>query len=144
VTVALGRWAERAECIRYPADWWHSDDSFERERAASVCADCPVQRECLDYAQRWQQRRNGCGDQPYGIWSGWLFRYGEKPAPVGAPRMSLPPPEPRLLDPCGTEGAYQRHRRYGETPCPPCVAANVESCRAYRQRRAEAKRRRAS
>lgn len=29
----------------------------------------------------------------------------------------------RTLQPCGTEAAYQRHRRRGEQPCEPCAEA---------------------
>lgn len=33
---------------------------------------------------------------------------------------------PRQLKPCGTEAAYQRHRRRGEEPCEPCKQAARE------------------
>ncbi len=142
MTVALGRWAERAACIRYPADWWHSDDPWDRERAASVCADCPVQRECLSYAQAWWQRREGGHTRPQGIWGGWLFRDRDRPAPVGASRVAAP--LKRLpLQPCGTTAAYKRHRAHGEPPCLPCLAAAKTSAaarnRKMRVRKAEAK-----
>lgn len=39
------------------------------------------------------------------------------------------------LKPCGTEAAYQRHRRAGEQPCFPCRQANAEHTRAKRERR---------
>lgn len=29
----------------------------------------------------------------------------------------------RKLQPCGTDGAYQRHKRHGEEPCDPCREA---------------------
>lgn len=31
----------------------------------------------------------------------------------------------RVLKPCGTNAAYQRHRRAGEYPCTPCLAAHA-------------------
>lgn len=46
------------------------------------------------------------------------------------------------LKPCGTEAAYQRHRRRGESPCVDCVAAhsslNAERKRALSRERREA------
>ncbi len=88
MTVALGQWAERAACIRYPADWWHSDDARDRERAASVCAECPVQRECLSFAQDWYDSL--AQTRPYGIWGGvlypsmWEARSRVGPIPIAA------------------------------------------------------------
>jgi len=142
VTVALGRWAERAACRRFPADWWHSDDPWDRERAASVCGECPVQRECLAYAQGWWDRRNGLTG-PAGIWGGWLFLDGDMPAPVGAPQVAAPPIQRPPLQPCGTTAAYQRHRDHGEPPCLPCLTASKTGAaarnRKMRVRKAEAK-----
>ena len=40
---------------------------------------------------------------------------------------------PRVLQPCGTRAAYQRHVRHGEPACAPCRAAES---RGSRQRRA--------
>lgn len=90
MTVALGRWAERAACRRYLADWWHSDDPFERQEAAGVCVECPVQRECLAYARGWYD--NAEPTQPHGTWGGVLFgspdaiRTGLVPPPTGKRR----------------------------------------------------------
>ena len=36
------------------------------------------------------------------------------------------------VKPCGTQAAYQRHRRHGEQPCEPCMAAERERQRKYR------------
>jgi hypothetical protein len=35
--------------------------------------------------------------------------------------MSLP----ELIDACGTDAGYQRHRRHGEQPCYPCLQAQA-------------------
>lgn len=35
------------------------------------------------------------------------------------------------LQPCGTYGAWQRHRKKGETPCEPCHQAKLAYQRAY-------------
>lgn len=42
------------------------------------------------------------------------------------------PPRGRPVKPCGTEAAFARHRRKGETPCDPCVDAHA---RYEKQRR---------
>jgi len=39
------------------------------------------------------------------------------------------------LVPCGTETAYARHRRRGETPCPACKAARAAGERDREARR---------
>lgn len=41
----------------------------------------------------------------------------------------------RSLQPCGTRAAYRRHKRHGETPCPPCREAMAALSRADRARR---------
>lgn len=41
----------------------------------------------------------------------------------------------RDLQPCGTYGAWQRHKRHGEEPCEACVQANRDYVNAYRRKR---------
>lgn len=49
------------------------------------------------------------------------------PAPaVPAVRVQVPKPPPRVLLPCGTNGAYYRHLRKREDACTPCLDAHVE------------------
>lgn len=43
-----------------------------------------------------------------------------------------------VLEPCGTEAAYVRHRRAGEDPCPACKDAHAANRRAVRTLRASA------
>lgn len=38
----------------------------------------------------------------------------------------------RELEPCGTYGAYQRHKRANEDACEPCQAARLRYERGYR------------
>jgi hypothetical protein len=38
----------------------------------------------------------------------------------------------RVLQPCGTTGAYQRHIRHREDPCAPCREAHRVESKAYR------------
>lgn len=40
----------------------------------------------------------------------------------------------RELQPCGTYGAWQRHRKADEEPCEPCKAAKRAYQAAYRRR----------
>lgn len=149
MTAALGAWADRAACAGRPANLWLSEDHHDQQAAAQVCHSCPVQAECLTYAQQWHANPGtGIYQRPLGVWGGWLFRDGDKPAPVGAPRVAAERPAPRPLQPCGTNAAYERHRYRGETPCPPCLTAgrataNVRQ-RKYDQKRAQEKRRGAS
>lgn len=45
-------------------------------------------------------------------------------------------PRPRPpLQPCGTNAAYQRHRRKGEYPCDACLQAHVANVMAYKKRK---------
>ncbi len=43
----------------------------------------------------------------------------------------------RVVQPCGTDSAYTRHKRNGEEPCRECVAAHNQYCVAARARRSE-------
>lgn len=56
-----------------------------------------------------------------------------KLAPWPPLKPPLPKPKPpRVLDPCGTPGAYQRHRRAGEPIDEACGKAHRSKCRAWR------------
>jgi len=53
-------------------------------------------------------------------------------------RVTPKKPPVRALQPCGTNAAYQRHRRAGEYPCTPCLEAhakNVSEAKKKRKRR---------
>lgn len=39
--------------------------------------------------------------------------------------------KPRVLKPCGTNAAYQRHKRKGEYPCVPCIGAHTRDNKEY-------------
>jgi len=43
--------------------------------------------------------------------------------------------KPRTLQPCGTNAAYQRHRRKGEYPCPPCLEAHAAAVAAAKEKK---------
>ena len=60
----------RAACLDHPSEWWFPDEAPDNEQLARVrfvCADCPVRRECLDYAL-FQDRIGPPGG--HGIWAG--------------------------------------------------------------------------
>lgn len=47
-------------------------------------------------------------------------------------------PKPKVekeLKPCGTNAAYQRHRKKGEYPCGPCLQAHAENVSLYSKRK---------
>lgn len=53
-----------------------------------------------------------------------------------APDPALVQDTARTLRPCGTDAAYSRHRRHGETACSPCLKAHrAATARYYRDRR---------
>lgn len=63
-------WRESAACLSHPSILFFGLDDNEtpverrarEERAKEICAACPVQRECLEYALATKE--------PYGIWGG--------------------------------------------------------------------------
>ena len=68
--VVITSWESRAvcreadaRCFVPPMSGESADERRGREAAAKrICAECPVQRECLDYALRVRE--------PFGIWGG--------------------------------------------------------------------------
>ena len=63
-------WREEAACLSYPAVLFFGVDDNEspierrarEEQAKSICANCSVRSECLDFAIS--------AREPYGIWGG--------------------------------------------------------------------------
>jgi len=102
-------WTTQAACHGLDPDLFFPErgDIAAVRAAKQVCTECPVAGECLEYAQAHNERD--------GIWGGLSGRERR------ALRAGRPPgPQP---SPCGTRGAYDRHRRNGETPCDPCREA---------------------
>lgn len=64
----LEDWEQRAECRNYPtsmffpSDKGDGTDNSHVAKAKSICAVCPVQRQCLDYAL--------ANRIAYGVWGG--------------------------------------------------------------------------
>jgi Transcription factor WhiB len=106
-------WMRYAACANSP-DPEIFFDSKRYRQAVQVCRTCPVMEQC-------RQARRGAA----GVWGGRVFG-GVRP------RSSL---RGFLLDPCGTEGAYRRHIRNGQKPCPDCIHGHTMAREARRGRR---------
>lgn len=83
---ADNRWMDRGLCRTEQGNWYPTSSVKEAEYAVSVCGNCPVEHECLQYALRTKQRE--------GIWGGTLEaeRVGVKPGE---------PPRKRFCQNCG-------------------------------------------
>lgn len=116
-------WQKRASCRDHDPDIWFTDE----ETAKTICADCPVQQQCGEFALK-------IGAQ-HGIWAGAkprtlearMYRVGLKPR-----RKPLPP-----ISNHGTRSGEQQHRKRGEKPCEECAAAKAAEQRAVRARKRE-------
>lgn len=117
-------WRQEARCkgvdtavffpnFKVEADW--------KATAAKVCKGCPVKADCLEWAVTHDES---------GLWAGTTT----KERALMRKERGLRRPMISQIDvqPCGTEAAYQRHRRSGEPACESCI-------RAHRLRVAESK-----
>lgn len=43
-------------------------------------------------------------------------------------------PKPKELKPCGTDAAYQRHRKAKEYPCTQCLEAHAAAVKVYKEK----------
>lgn len=92
-------------CRTLTAEYF-SDDPTERQYAARQCHSCPLLLACQQYALANEER--------YGVWGGVDF-------------------EARAIG-CGTDRAYQIHKRRREQVCPECQAAHDEAVEDNRRR----------
>lgn len=83
-----------------------SPDPTERQHAARQCHRCPLLLACMQYAL--------ANDERHGVWGGVDFAA-------------------RAIG-CGTERAYQIHKRRKEQVCPQCQAAHDEAVDDNRRR----------
>jgi WhiB family redox-sensing transcriptional regulator len=74
----------RIPCRAGDPDLWFADNPIELERAKTLCADCPVRRQCraaaLDRAE------------PWGVWGGEILDRGmvlARKRPRGRPRKEV-------------------------------------------------------
>lgn len=130
-------WRERAACRgRTDVDFYpHRGDTASVRAAKAVCARCPVQAECLEYAMHDE------GAFPFGIWGGTSARQRRARAhKARAERMTTD-------GPCAAEGChgprqarglcslhYKRFKKYGTLELPEGV-----NSRGWEHRRATAR-----
>lgn len=70
-------------CRENPADLWFAELPEDVETAKALCADCPIQSQCLEQALE----RN----EPWGVWGGQLVLQGvvvPRKRPRGRPRKN--------------------------------------------------------
>ena len=70
-------------CHLNDPDLWFAESPVELERAKSLCAECPIRRECLAAALE--------RAEPWGVWGGEIFDRGliiERKRPRGRPRKN--------------------------------------------------------
>lgn len=84
----------------------------QAQRAARVCAGCPVQRECGEH--------RGTTGATAGVWGGSYHKT--------RPPKKLPPINH------GTNGGYQVHMDRRETPCERCRFAHMVANRKWARR----------
>jgi WhiB family redox-sensing transcriptional regulator len=67
-TYNVNSWREQAACKTVPTDDFYLERNSQQGfvNARKICANCPVHKECLDYAIRNNER--------YGIWGGMALR----------------------------------------------------------------------
>lgn len=96
-----GEWRPRALCAgdASPDDWFADPKTTRGQRAARICASCPVREGCTAHAR-------DVGEE-FGRWGDQLGQTLRAPAA------------------CGTRAGYDSHRRAGEPPCKPCTTANA-------------------
>jgi WhiB family redox-sensing transcriptional regulator len=74
----------RIPCRDGDPDLWFADNPIELERAKTLCADCPVRRQCLAAALD--------RAEPWGVWGGEILDRGmvlARKRPRGRPRKEV-------------------------------------------------------
>ena len=104
-------WMALANCRGLDPALFHPErgDRASVDAAKSVCAQCAVREECLQFAID--------TDQTLGIWGG-VTRNELQAARRGRPRT--------VSIEHGTDRGYHAHRRVGEEPCGHCRVAHAE------------------
>jgi hypothetical protein len=109
--------------------WRPAHQRAKQERTGkAICAGCPT----LDRCRTWVLNKP---DDPSPVMVVGGMTPGERRR---ARPPAQPPPERQQLAPCGTNSAYQRHRRRGEH-CPTCAAAWSAYSQTYHQLRKQGK-----
>jgi WhiB family redox-sensing transcriptional regulator len=58
----MSDWMERASCASVGGDLWFPEGGYSSKPARLICAECPVRRQCLEFAVA-----NEC---TVGVWGG--------------------------------------------------------------------------
>lgn len=115
-----GDWRSYALCGGMNPDLFFSEKqrSPDTEKALRICADCPVRRQCLEFAE------STASD--YGVWGGTTAQRrrpgGVKARGMGDGRRAGRPEH-------GDRAGAQRHRRRGTPVCTECLAAERDAGR---------------
>jgi WhiB family redox-sensing transcriptional regulator len=70
LSVGKEKWQEFASCKGWDPEVFYPDRGVPSASAKAVCNECPVQRDCLEYALR--------RDERFGIWGGLSERERRK------------------------------------------------------------------
>lgn len=106
-------WSARAACTGSNPDLWFPERGVNPDDARAICATCPVRRECVDYAVRW--------DIQFGIWGGLSVRERRRLGRSAGRPHKIPAPH-------GTTTRYAQDCR-----CLECCFANTEAAAERRQ-----------
>jgi WhiB family redox-sensing transcriptional regulator len=112
-------WIDGAICSQTDPGSFFVGKGGNTKPAKTICAQCPVSRECLEYAL--------VHDERFGVWGGLSERERRKL------KRATRPPTP--TGHCGTRYGYDKHCRRGEQACPACRAAAADHAREKRARK---------
>jgi hypothetical protein len=119
----MSNWRQYASCKGLPIQHFFPDDGPEKPSAfvKALCAECPVQPQCLAEAV---SRPN-----TEGIWGGQSTQKRRKV------RYANPGTRTVQIQPHGTYARYRRHMDEGSEICGPCKQAGSDYLRKWREQR---------
>lgn len=120
-----GEWMLQAACRLADPELPFAGEGTEEEARfiRKYCEECPVRKQCLQFA---------LDHDDVGVYGGLNRKHRRLVQAEVAGRKDIVP--------CGTDRAYFRHRRRGETPCEDCKRAHTDTTNGYyRGKRATAK-----
>lgn len=107
-------WQNQAACRGSDQTVFFSGQGENRAvtNAKQICATCPIQQKCLDYALYWNEQ--------HGVWGGLTVRQRRR-----LPKTIQPGYQIRRYKEIahGTHAGYMQHRTRNSTPCPDCMQA---------------------
>jgi hypothetical protein len=117
-------WRREAACIGVDPRAFFAEGRYAVEQSRSargICATCPVQARCAEFAIQVGER--------YGVWGGMTQRElrQRRQRPRRKPRQPKAAAKRREPAKCGTRGGYQKHLREKTKICAPCRQANTDT-----------------